>query len=84
MKISELADRVRTREDFVRFIYELKKDHGINMEEWANRDIPSYLEGVASWAEDMDGYYTNMDIKPPTNVDWRFLAILFYVGKIYE
>ena len=84
MQVSELIEQVRTREDFVRFLHKLEEDSHINMDEWENKDIPSYLDSVSSWVEDMDGYYENMNIEPPKNVAWRFLATLFYVGKIYE
>lgn len=84
MDMSVIIDQIRTREDFVRFIYTLKEDTHINTDEWENKDIPSYLESIASWVEDMDGYYKNMNMKPPRDVDWKFLATLFYVGKIYE
>lgn len=84
MDVSVMIDQVRTREDFARFIHKLKEDTHINTDEWENKDISSYLESVASWVEDMDGYYKNMNMKLPKNVDWKFLATLFYVGKIYE
>lgn len=84
MHVSELIEQVETREDFVRFMHKLKEDSHINVDEWENKEISSYLESVAAWVEDMDGYYNNMNICPPKDVDWRFLATLFYVGKIYE
>lgn len=56
----------------------------INGEEWENSDIDSYLEGVHSWVEDMEGYFYNMNREIPQNIDWNFIATLFYVGKIYE
>ncbi|MDE5891786.1 MAG: hypothetical protein K2H45_02560 [Acetatifactor sp.] len=84
MQVCELIEQVRTREDFVRFLHKLEEDSHINMDEWENKDISSYLDSVSSWVEDMDGYYENMNIEPPKDVDWRFLATLFYVGKIYE
>ena len=32
----------------------------------------------------MEGYFANMNIDRPKDIDWKFIAILFYVGKIYE
>ena len=32
----------------------------------------------------MDGYYKNMSKEEPQNIDWNFIAILIYVGGIYE
>lgn len=84
MKINEMIENVKSKEDFISFINRLSKDNQINNDEWENKDILSYLEGVSSWVEDMDGYYKNMKLDVPINIDWRFIATLFYVGKIYE
>lgn len=84
MKINEMIENVKSKEDFISFINRLSKDNQINNDEWVNKDILSYLEGVSSWVEDMDGYYKNMKLDVPINIDWRFIATLFYVGKIYE
>lgn len=59
-------------------------DNRDNSDEWENKDIQSYLEGIYSWVEDMEGYFENMKLDIPANIDWKFIAILFYVGKIYE
>ncbi len=84
MKINKMIENVKSKEDFISFINRLSKDNQINNDEWENKDILSYLEGVSSWVEDMDGYYKNMKLDVPINIDWRFIATLFYVGKIYE
>ena len=79
-----MIENVKSKEDFISFINKLSEDNQINNDEWENEDILSYLEGISSWVEDMDGYYKNMKLDVPTNVDWKFIATLFYVGKIYE
>lgn len=84
MKVNEMIENVKSKEDFISFINKLSEDNQINNDEWENEDILSYLEGISSWVEDMDGYYKNMKLDVPTNVDWKFIATLFYVGKIYE
>lgn len=84
MKVNEMIENVKSKEDFISFINKLSEDNQINNDEWENKDILSYLEGISSWVEDMDGYYKNMKRDVPTNVDWKFIATLFYVGKIYE
>lgn len=84
MKINEMIENVKSKQDFISFINRLSNDNQINNDEWENKDILSYFEGVSSWVEDMDGYYKYMKLDVPTNIDWRFIATLFYVGKIYE
>lgn len=79
-----MIENVKSKQDFISFINRLCNDNQINNDEWENKDILSYFEGVSSWVEDMDGYYKYMKLDVPTNIDWRFIATLFYVGKIYE
>ena len=49
-----------------------------------NISIQEYLESVSSWVEDMEGYYKNTNQEIPNNINWDFIATLFYVGSIYE
>lgn len=84
MKLYEKVDTIRTKDEFIDFIKQLKKDRNDKPEEWENIDIQSYLEGISSWIDDMEGYYKNIGKSVPNNIDWSFIATLFYVGKIYE
>lgn len=84
MDFNSIIKRVNSKEEFLEFLYELRCDKEQKSEEWENRDITSYLEGICSWVEDMEGYFENMDMDVPTDINWEFIATLFYVGKIYE
>ena len=82
--MEDMLYKISNKEDFLIFIKKLavdKKDRNI---EWENKDISSYLIGVSSWVEDMEGYYINMGLEMPSDINWQFIATLFYVGKIYE
>lgn len=80
----DILNNIVTKEDFIHFMKKLKEDNQVNEEEWENKKIHLYLESISSWVEDMDGYYNNMGIDMPTDINWQFIATLFYVGKIYE
>lgn len=84
MDLYENINMIQTRENFVEFLYLMVKDKELNSEEWENKSITEYIEGMASWVEDMDGYYNNMNLQMPRDIDWKFIATLLYVGKIYE
>lgn len=84
MRVNELLDNIESKEDFISFVNSLLNDNQVNNDEWENKDILSYLEAISSWVEDMEGYYDNMKLDIPTNIDWKFIATLFYVGKVYE
>lgn len=80
---SKIKD-VSTRNDFINFIEELSLDYSKNNEEWENKDLNSYFDAIASWSEDMENYYSNMKLDLPDNINWEFMAMLLYIGKIYE
>ncbi len=84
MDFYKKIDKIKTKEEFIDFIYSVIEDKKINSEEWENKNITEYLEGIVAWIQDMDSYYNNMDLDMPKDIDWKFIAILFYVGKIYE
>ena len=84
MNFNEIINSVNSKDDFLKFMEQLKHDKQNNCGEWENTDIESYIEGIASWVEDMEGYYNNMNYEMPQNIDWKFIATLLYIGKIYE
>ena len=83
MKYSEV-EKIQTRQDFISFLRKLKKDYLENLPSWENRDIGTFLEAMASWIEDMDGFYINKGLPVPKKPDWKVLADIFMGGKLYE
>jgi hypothetical protein len=39
---------------------------------------------MASWMEDMDGFYENMNKPCPDNTSWSVLADILMAARIYE
>jgi hypothetical protein len=62
----------------------LKKDYVENLSSWENRDIGAFLEAMASWVEDMDGFYKNQGLPVPEKPDWKVVADILMSGKLYE
>ena len=50
-------------------------------DEWENKTITDYLGQMASW---MDDASISNDIIDWDNVDYKTLAKILYMGKIYE
>ena len=75
---------IQTKEDFISFLQDLKKDHSKNLSSWENRDIETFLGAMASWIEDMDGFYINQGLPIPEKLDWKVFADIFMGGKLYE
>jgi len=76
--------KVDSQKDFVKFIKLLLLDFKKNQDEWENRTVDSYLEGILAWIDDMDGYFENNNIKKPENISWNFFANALYAARIYE
>jgi len=84
MSISEQVKSVQTREEFVEFVKVLSKDFKSNQATWENKDAGSFLEALASWVEDMDGYYLNEGKTVPKQLDWNVAANMLVAAKMYE
>lgn len=75
---------VVTREDFIKLLLLMSADFKENTSSWENRDISSFLESMASWIEDMDGFYLNQNLPLPTNISWSTFADMMLAAKVYE
>jgi hypothetical protein len=82
--ITDKLQQVASKEDFINFIQLLILDLATKPHEWENKDLPNYLDAIASWAEDMEGYYINNALPVPENVDWKTFANILYAAKVYE
>jgi hypothetical protein len=83
MNYEELK-KIKTREDFVYFLHNLRKDYLENIKTWENKDIGAFLGAMASWIEDMDGFYLNQGLPVPERSDWKIFADILMGGKLYE
>ena len=84
MNFNAMINNINSKEGLIEFLNELRRDKEQKSEEWVNTEVTTYLDGICSWVEDMEGYFQNMNMDMPNDIDWKFIATLFYVGKIYE
>jgi hypothetical protein len=84
MELYEKVNKVNSKKDFLSFLGLLIIDFKNNSDEWENKSIESFLEGMQSWIDDMEGYYENMDRPIPNDINWEFFANAIYAAKIYE
>ena len=78
----EKISSISSKEEFIEYLQDLATDYTDNRNEWENQTIPDYLEQIASWIEDYS-------ISPANDIEWekidfKILAQLLYMGKIYE
>lgn len=80
--MTEVIEKIGNKVDFIHFLYLLSKDFVKNPQEWENQTIPDFLEQMASWVEDYSDCPAN-DIEW-SRIDFKVLAQIIYMGKIYE
>ncbi|MFA5205392.1 MAG: hypothetical protein WC708_13425 [Lentisphaeria bacterium] len=78
------AKTVSSREDYIRFLEQMASDFRTNKAAWENQDVSAFLEAMASWIEDMDGYYLNQKMDVPADINWRFMTDVLMAARVYE
>mgnify|MGYP001553364713 CR=1 FL=1 len=72
------------REELAEFIKTLVAEHRSDSKAWANHELVDFLEAMAAWVEDMDGYYVNCGEDPPEMPSWRTFADILAAARSYE
>ena len=69
--------------DLIVVITHLRTHLAAHEEEWENRTIDDYLAAIAAWLASFPASYVNNG-QPVPNPDWRFVADVLRVGRVYE
>ena len=77
----EQIENITNIDDFLCFLTQLSMNAKEHPEEWANQSINDYLGQIASWIDDE---YPFNDVIEWDKVDYKTLAKILYMGKIYE
>ena len=80
MKVEE----VNTRNDLNLFIQHLRLDLIENTKSWENDTLERYIEAMAGWVNDMDGFYRNNNLNIEDEPMWRVFARILQASSIYE
>jgi hypothetical protein len=84
MNVNEAVKHIRTRDDFVAFVRVLRRDLADDPSAWENDTVASYLDALAAWVEDMDGYRDHArenDAKAPS---WKLFGESLLAARVYE
>ncbi len=84
MKLNTEPDSIKTRDEFVNFVECLARDLATNPAQWENARLGDFLEAVAAWTNDMDGYYANNQLPIPSVPTWATFAQILLAAKHYE
>lgn len=83
MSKAENSVQVRTKQQFIKVIFELLD--GNDAIEWENETAYSFLQALAAWLNDSDGYYKNKNIEMDTEIaSWQLFAEALHAASIYE
>ena len=69
---------------FISFVELLLSDLKMGSNNWENKTLEQYIEAIASWTKDMDGYYQNNNLPIPQNVNWKVFASILIAATMYE
>ena len=79
------TDKINSREEFIVFAKALYNDYKEHGENWENNTLDTFLERIAAYAEDIDGYYSNKGLKEdPEKASWKLFADILAGATIYE
>lgn len=84
MTLTERAQSIRSSEDFVAFLEALSADFATGRGRWTNADLPSFLEAMAAWSQDMDGFYASTGEDLTKVSPWRVMADMLMAARTYE
>jgi hypothetical protein len=81
----EAGERITSRAEFAEFVRALFQNSRLHPEEWENKSLQDFLQGLAAFVEKMEGYYAN--IGSDVNCDlpgWRVFADILLAARVYE
>ncbi len=81
--LAQRVDTIETREDFSKFAQLLMQNYKKRRGEWENDKLDRYLEAVAAFSSDFEGYVRNTGSNAEDN-PWRLLASVLLAAKVYE
>jgi hypothetical protein len=84
MSLQDEAERIESRQDLIAFIARLQEDLAADPAAWPNSELPTYLEALAAWGADMDGYLHNRGERADTMSPWRQIGMMLLAAKNYE
>ena len=77
--------KVTNRDSFIKFLESLRNDLLVNKEFWENRNLEDFLEAMAAYTEDIQGFYDNTEQNIIADESsWQVFADIFKGAISYE
>lgn len=81
MDIHELADNLKSKEDFIVFLQEFQRDFRDNHDKWENPELGRYLEAMEAF---MSGSTGKSMVRVDFTPSWSLFAYIMIAASIYE
>jgi hypothetical protein len=78
------VELINSREDFRLFLKSLSENLRLEPQRWENDQLGLFLDAMAAWVEDIEGYYENRGQTLPEGVHWKIFAQILLAAKYYE
>ncbi len=75
---------IASKVQFLSFIEALRADLETSPETFENLTLSGFLEALAAWTTDSDGYYRNIGEEGPPAIVWRYFADMLAGARVYE
>jgi hypothetical protein len=84
--LAHQVEGIVTKRDFVEFAASLYEVYARHREEWEwdNDTLDTYLEALAAWVNDMDGFFLNSGEVPPEQPTWKLIGRILLAATHYE
>ena len=81
--------KVEDRASFVKFLHLFREELKSHPEKWENKTLDDFLATMATYTEEIDGYYEYLKGKTGENVEanipsWRVFADIMRGARVYE
>ncbi len=84
MNLIHSVDHIDSQTSLVNFIQALIQDYSHDPSAWEHTSIDSYLEALAAWVADMEGYYERHGLTMPQEPTWHIVGQMLLAAKSYE
>jgi hypothetical protein len=75
--------RIESRQELIDLIFKLLDEN--DAVEWPNETAHSFLQALAAWLNDAEGFYKNIkEARDPNAASWQLFADALQAASVYE
>lgn len=82
--VQQYFEEVSDCKTLANFVEALRQDMAAHTDAYENATLDSYLEALAAFSRDYDGYCLNHGLDESTPTTWKTVASLIYAAGVYE